>query len=451
MICPCHANAVVPGGDVTGEFVKIANTPLTNWPHHDDMVSESERISHVFRRLGYGAQPDLVSAAASTDEALATVLDLSAERDTSFSLEPPEDIEAAMDRGPTRALIAEWLRQLAAGPRRIEERLVWFWHDHFATDIRKVKVPYLMYIQHEFVREHAVGSFGDLLHGIATDPAMLVYLDGAQNRSEAINENFGREVMELFTLGRGNYTEDDVLAASRAFSGWILLRPGGRAAEVVEDDPWSSQFVPFRHDDGPKTLLGVTGPLDSTGAIDVLLDQERTAEFVGAKLFEHLVGLRPEPEAIARVARAFRREYEIMDLVTAIVEEEAFLSDTAILAKVRTPLEKAIGIAQAFGLDRESLGHLSEVLRTMGYVPMVPPNVAGFPDGESLLDPHRLVHTFDLSALVPRGVGALSSMEIMNRLGIFDVSADTMSVIDSVPGVGGRIALAINSPEHHLI
>ncbi len=411
------------------------------------MASERERISHVFRRLGYGAQPELVENATTVEEAKAVALDLSAPPPAVYEMEPPQDLDAQTSRSGLAGLIGYWFEQMVGNPRRIEERLVWFWHDHFATDVRKVRVAYLMHTQHQTVRTHATGNFADLLQAMAVDPALLIYLDGVQNQRGAINENFGREAMELFTLGRGHYTEEDVVAASRAFSGWIVLRPGGRAERLIDGDPWSSQFVPFRHDGGQKTLLGTTGHLDADEAIEILLEQDRTAEFIGAKLFTHLVGHAPSDETAQRIGTAFRRRYEIMDLVNAIVEEPAFLDDTAIFARVRSPLEKAVGLAQAFPGVR--LRAVADVIRTLGYVPFGPPNVAGFPDGEALLDPHRLIHTFDLTQLLPPDLEAMPTVEIMNRLGIYDISANTAAVLETVDDPGGRFALAVNSPEYH--
>lgn len=414
------------------------------------MVNQVERISHVYRRLGFGTQSDLIAATATTDEAIARALDLSTPRQAAPVIEPPADVDASRDRTQTQTVIGYWLEQLAASPRRIEERLVWFWHDHFATDIRKVKIAYLMYQQHLTIRRYATGSFAELLQAMSTDPAMLIYLDGAQNQSGALNENYGREVMELFTLGRGNYTEADVVAAARSFTGWIVLRPGGRAERVIEGDPWSAQFVRWRHDTGDKTLLGRSGPLDTSAAIEVLLEQEQTARFVGGKLFSELVGWWPDEPTTDRIAAAFRADYQIMDLVSAIVAEPAFLSGDAILAKVRSPLEKAVGLVQAIGSDRRVRRELAETLRTMTYVPFVPPNVAGFPKGNRLLDPHRLIHTFDFSNIIPRDLPEYSPTEAMNRLGIFEISPTTQRVLAGVEGAG-RMVLAVNSPEYHLV
>ena len=180
----------------------------------------------------------------------------------------------------------------------------------------------------------------------------------------------------------------------------------------------------------------------------MLLEQDRTAEFIGAKLFAHLVGISPNEQELGRIATAFRREYSVLDLVEAIVAEPAFLSDAAVMAKVRTPVEKAVGVVQAFGFA--AARNAGDVLRTMGYVPFVPPNVAGFPEGPALLDPHRLVHTFDLTSLLPQAAPDLPPAELMQRLGIYDISVDTVAVLKLAPDAGGRIALALNSPEYHL-
>ena len=139
--------------------------------------------------------------------------------------------------------------------RMIEERLTWFWHDHFATSVVKVREPYLMYRQHLTLRNHATGNFADLLKAVARDPAMLVYLDGITNAADERNENFGRECLELFTMGRdGGYTQDDVVAASRAFTGWVVDLPGRRFSARLEQltgvQPWDAVFVARRHDDG---------------------------------------------------------------------------------------------------------------------------------------------------------------------------------------------------------
>ncbi len=409
--------------------------------------SERERISHVARRLGFGVEPEIVEGAADVDEAISMALDLSTPTPPPEPV-APSDMDEARSPEQREAPYRYWFTQLVGGPRRIEERLTWFWHDHFATGIQKVKVPYLMFVQHATIRKLATGSFADLLGAIAIDPAMLIYLDGVQNAVDRINENFGREVMELFTLGRGNYTEADVVAASRAFSGWVVPRAGPRAQRRGLT-PWEATFVPTRHDGGTKTLLGVTGDLDAQGAIDVILDQPQTAVFVSAKLYRELVGTYPDLDTNERIAATFRRDWSIMALVEEIAADPAFVSDEAIRAKVRTPLERAVGVAQSLEADAPALGRgIFQALRAVRFVPFAPPNVAGFPKGSRLLGPYQLVHGFDLTMALPERLPDLAAAEIAARLGIFDLTDRTRSVIDAATDPFVRTALTINAPEY---
>jgi uncharacterized protein (DUF1800 family) len=166
-----------------------------------------------------------------------------------------------------------WLQEMVATPSPLTERMTLFWHNHFVSAQPKVRYTQLMYRQNVLLRSHATGNFAKLLHAIARDPAMLIYLDTATNRRDAPNENFAREVMELFTLGEGHYTEADIKEAARAFSGWSL-------------DPERLDFVmrPRLHDAGEKTVLGRKGPWQGDDVLDILLEQPATAEFIVRKL-----------------------------------------------------------------------------------------------------------------------------------------------------------------------
>lgn len=414
--------------------------------------SEKERISHVARRLGFGIEPEIVATAASIDDAISATLDLSAPTPEPTGLIAPVDRDDARSPEQREAPYRYWFTQMIAGPRRIEERMTWFWHDHFATSVHKVKFPYLMFTQHMTLRRFGTGSFADLLYAIATDPAMLLYLDGAQNREGAINENFGREVMELFTLGIGNYTEQDVLAASAAFSGWTISHGKDRGDDNGAE-AWESVFVPRRHDSSPHTYLGVTGSHDAQDAVDIILDQTATAEFIGAKLYRELVGLHPDEATTQRIASAFRADYSIMRLIEAIVQDPAFTSDDAIRAKVRTPIERAIGLAQVFGFDpqRRRGNNLLRTLDNLGYAPFNPPNVAGYAKGRRLLGPYNLVHGFDLVGMLPDPIESPTTTEITEDLGLFDLTDETRAVLDAAPDPATRAALAINAPEYLLV
>lgn len=425
------------------------------------MVSKRELVSHVLRRGSMGPQPDLVAGLDTTDAAIARVLDLSAPAPVLPASTPPASYNSQQ---PVEIVetIGWWVDQMRTSPRLIEERLVWFWHDHFATSLAKVRIPYLMAQQHATVRAHATGSFADLLHAMAKDPAILVYLDGNANAVKKVNENFGRECLELFTMGiGGGYSQTDVVEASRSFTGWIVNIPGRRFSERINATgaaPWSAVFIPQRHDPGEKELLGHRGAFDLDQALDVVLDHPSTAQFVATKLHRELVGLDPDDRAVKRLGEGFARDWSITGLVEAVVSEPAFTSEAAVRARTRTPVEKLIGILQAAGNPPLDLGivrkrarrggGVGEALRTIGFIPFVPPNVGGFPEGTLLVGPHQLVHTFDLLGALaepPAIDGGLD--DLLARFGIFDVESTTRRVLENERDPGRRFALAAMSPE----
>ncbi len=420
-------------------------------------VSDRERVSHVVRRLSVGAHPDVVGALRTTDDAIARALDLSAPAAPPPTLAPPATEEESRRVAAITEPLAWWIGRMRADSRLIEERLVWFWHDHFATSIAKVRVPYLMWQQHLTIRRYATGSFADLLHAMAKDPAMLVWLDGVTNTARQRNENFGRECMELFTLGRNaGYTQDDVVAASRAFTGWVVDVPFRRNAVAAGAAPYAAAFVPRRHDAGTKTLLGVTGDFDMDGALDVILDHPAAARFVATKLHRELVGVDPDPPTVARLAATFRRDWGVLSLVEAIVTSPAFTSDAAVRAKVRTPLEKLVTLLQA--VPSRAPAHAANgggkaalaALRRMGYVPFAPPNVGGFPKGAPLLGPHELVHALDLLAAIggpPPEAFTADVDALFARFGVFDVAPASRAVVASHDDPVTRVALVLTSPE----
>jgi uncharacterized protein (DUF1800 family) len=415
-----------------------------------------------------GPQPDLVATLPDADSAVARALDLGPPAATPPTIIPPPDYDAAQTAGALQQPITFWLQQMATSPRLVEERLVWFWHDHFATSVAKVRVPYLLWQQHLLLRQHATGNFADLLKAMSRDPAMLWYLDGITNTVRERNENFGREVMELFTLGRPNYTEQDVVEASRAFTGWVVNIPGRPQSAALAEiaPPWNAGLVPARHDHGTKTLLGTTANLDMDGALDVLLNHAATAPRIAGKLYTELVGVAPSEKTATRLGKAFRDQgYAVMPLVEAITAEAAFTSEDAIAVKTRSPVEKLVGIVQAIpptDLDVGRLGRrpgsrgrangLADALRTLGYVPFVPPNVAGYPKGLRLAGPHQLVHAFDLlsvypsAPVIPARVG-----DLLDRYALVDVSDRTRDVLARESDPTRRLALVVASPEFAVV
>jgi len=421
-------------------------------------VSQRERIAHVVRRLSMGPHASIVADLADPDAAVARALDLSAPAAAPLAMMPPDGSAKPQVRAIVEPIVW-WLDRMQSPDRMIEERLTWFWHDHFATSVVKVREPYLMYRQHLTLRTHATGNFATLLKAVARDPAMLVYLDGLTNAADERNENFGRECLELFTMGRdGGYTQDDVVAASRSFTGWVVDLPGRQFSTRLERltgvQPWDAVFVARRHDPGTKTLLGATGAFDMDGALDVIIAHPATATFVTRKLYRELVGLDPDDAVVASLAKSFRRDYEILPLVTAIVARPEFTADDAVRAKVRSPVEKLVGIRQAAGDTRGEASRpgsgatVARAMRAMAYVPFVPPNVGGFPKGARLLGPGNLVHTFDLLAAAGTAPSSRDAATALATLGVFDVSATTKRVLDRERDPQRRFALAVTSPEY---
>ncbi len=428
-------------------------------------VSSRERIAHVIRRLSMGVHVDLVHTLDDTAAAIDAGLDLSTPAPQPLEFPAPTDYDAGRNVGAIAQPIGWWLGRMASGDRLVEERLVWFWHDHFATSIAKVRIPYVMWQQHLTLRQHATGNFAELLHAVARDPAMILYLDGLTNAVQERNENFGRECLELFTMGRdGGYTQNDVVEASRSFTGWVVNLPGRPFARALSADPWTAVFLPQRHDSGSKTLLGKTGTFDMDGALDVILENPSTARFVTTKLYRELVGLDPSPKTVDRLAKKFRRDYEVMPLVEAIARDDAFVSDEAVRAKYRTPVEKLVGIVQATGEDvqlgrsgargaqRANGAAVGDALRTMSFLPFLPPNVGGYPKGARLLGPHSLVHTFDLLQTVAAPSTNRESVDaLFGRFGIHDISDQSRKVVANERDAATRLALVVTSPEYTLV
>lgn len=419
-----------------------------------------ERIAHVYRRLGVGAHPDLVAETANTDEAIARSLDLSGKQRKQARPRPPQSWDDVYDGISEYDMIPWWIDQMAKPDRLIEERLTWFWHDHFAVSMHKVDFPYLVWEHLRLLREHATGNFAELLHAVAKDAAMIRYLDGNQNTNDAINENYAREVMELHTLGVGHYTQTDVVEAARCFTGWHINETrwndnGDELRGRFEDPkspPWSGIFFPEDHDDGAKHLLGKSGNFDLDRALDVILEQPRTAEFVAGKLYRELVGLTPKPAMLGRIADRFRSNYDILDLVGAIAEDPTFVSDEAIRTKVRTPVEKAVSLLEAFPKNREGSkeewrDNLVWFFERLSYMPLNPPDPAGYPKGQRLLGPGDLVTAFALTNLVEIPQDTMPVDDVLARFGLFTVSDQTRQVLDRATASGFRPVLAFGSPE----
>ncbi len=314
-----------------------------------------------------------------------------------------------------QALRGWWFGEMLATPSPFTERMTLFWHNHFVSSLRKVRPTRLMYRQNLLLRENALGSFRDMLHAIARDPAMILYLDNASNRKGSPNENFARELMELFTLGEGNYSEQDVKEAARAFTGW-----------GIDGETGEFRFRPAVHDDGVKTLLGRSGAFGGADVLDILLAQPQTAEWIARKLWRELISPEPDPDEVRRVAETLRRTgYDIRAAMRALLTSEAFFAQAHRATLVKSPVELLVGTLRQFRFDVGDVYPFVVMSRQLGQDLMAPPNVKGWPGGEAWINAGTL----------------LARKQIMERL--FRDSERSPSTVMSAPKAG-PVAMAGN-------
>ncbi len=242
------------------------------------------------------------------------------------------------DRG--RELQAWWISQMIATNSPLEERMVLFWQNHFTSSLQKVRYPELMLKQDLLIRKYALGNYADFLHAIAKDPAMILYLDNETNRKGRANENFAREVMELFTLGVGHYTENDVKAAARAFTGWRVNHRTGKFF-----------FAKGEHDNTQKTFLGETGNWNGDDIINIILKQKQASIFITRELWQTFISPTPDPTVVARIAEDFRsHNYNLKRLVGNLLRTDAFWAPDNRNSLVKSPVELMIGMIRTLGM-----------------------------------------------------------------------------------------------------
>ncbi len=301
-------------------------------------------------------------------------------------------------REDLRNLNLLWLEEMTFTKAQLREKMALFWHGHFAS--RNINILYQQQLL-KVVRENALGNFGELLRGVSKTAAMLAFLNNQQNKKQHPNENFAREVMELFTLGRGNYTETDVKEAARAFTGWGFRLNG------------DFQFRQRDHDTGTKTVLGKTGTLDGDDVLRILLEQRQTAHFITSKLYRFLVHENEAPAArITWLAdRFFDSGYSIMRLLDDIVRSDWFYAPENIGTKIKSPVELWIGIRRALPMTLDNPEVQLQLQKAMGQILFYPPNVAGWPGGRSWIDSSSLM----LRLRIPQLVYAQNELDVRGK------------------------------------
>ncbi len=285
-------------------------------------------------------------------------------------------------------LKAWWYRELLTTQYPLLERLSLFWHNHFTSSLQKVKWPPFLYQQNVLLRLYALGSFRALLTAIAKNPAMLLYLDTQTNHKEHPNENFSRELFELFTLGEGHYTEQDIRQAARAFTGWHLdLHTGAFRVDLRH------------HDDGRKEVFGKSGPFDGDDILSLTLEQPQVARYLVGKFWREFISDRPDSLEVDRLADSFRRNnYEIAGLIHDLLLTPHFWAAENRGVLIKSPVELIVGTARLFSLPIEDTVQQIGFARRLGQDLFDPPNVKGWPGGTrwittaTLLDRTQLLH-----------------------------------------------------------
>jgi Protein of unknown function (DUF1800) len=281
-----------------------------------------------------------------------------------------------------------WAERMVRTPRPLEEKLTLFWHDHFATSQEKVLHYDLMLAQNETLRHHASGNFHDLLVAVAQDPAMLIWLDNKDNVKGKPNENFAREVMELFTMGEGQgYTEHDIREMARAFTGWTM-----RPVQKVTDD---ARFVddPGLHDGGAKTILHETGNFNGYDAINIILKQPQPSRFLSRKLYRYFVREEIAPEVNAKLAKVLvDANYELKPLLKTLFLSRDFYARESVGTQIKSPVQFVVSTCRKLGLQSiPGIPDFTETTTNLGQSLFFPPNVAGWPSGRSWINPATLL------------------------------------------------------------
>jgi hypothetical protein len=326
------------------------------------------QAAHLLRRAGFGGTPAEIDqlAALSHADAVEKLLNFQIDGNLAFNLE-----RKLQENGYEPALsdIAYWWLLLMARTKQpLQEKMTLFWHGHFTSSFSKVRDSMLLLEQNQLFRANALANFNDLTKKVSRNPAMIDFLDGQSNRKGAPNENYGRELMELFTIGIGNYTETDVRQAARAFTGW-----GYKDRAYV--------FNANQHDTGSKTFMGQTGNFNGDDIIDIILKRPESGQFIVNKLWEFFVYPNPEASVTQRLTEVyFKNNYSILEVMRAIFNAPEFLSDTAYHALVKSPVEYVIGMAKQLGATNIA-SNLTNAAAGMGQTLFNPPTVKGW-DGD---------------------------------------------------------------------
>ncbi len=439
-------------------------------------------MAHLLRRAGFGASREEIEAqaargyAAVVEELLNPESQPALDEDLMVRYHPAYNHAAAIELN-----IQQWVYRMINNPRQLQEKMALFWHMIFCAGHSKLDSGEEMGRMIAMFREHGMGNFRELLMRLSTSPQMMYYLDNTESHRVAVNENYGRELLELFSLGVGkddafNYTEDDVKACARAFTGWNNAPayppfPYGRS-------PWEFRYDPADHDDSEKTFLGQTGRWNGEDIVNIICKQPATARFLSRHLYNFFVAdevpvpswrltLPKDPDAIRILEKAyFDSGYEIKTMLRALLTSDFFKDPSVRFARVKSPAEMVIGLMRTAGEHRNEikpgLFEISQEPKYMGMDLMNPPTVEGWHTGQEWIDSGTLVERVNFAAgylgrtelpgvraiierVTPRGE-RLSPEEFVNRciemVGTLNVTDSTRQTLVAHVKQGGDLRLS---------
>lgn len=331
------------------------------------------------------------------------------------------------------ALRAWWLQRMRYSPHPLREMMTLFWHGHFATSIEKVRSAALLYRQNQTLRDEAMGSLPHIAMAVASDPAMMRYLDVAGSTREKPNENFARELMELFLLGEGHYTEEDIRECARAFTGYRLNPLTGDV-----------RIVQRQHDSGTKTVFGKTGPFDAGDVVEIIANQPRSADFVAGRIWEFLAGSPAGPDIGKALGAGLRAEgLRISPFLRELLMSREFYSGEVIGQSVKSPVVWMVGTSKALGLQLQGTQPEQNALRDLGQSLFAPPNVKGWEGGLAWVSATTMVNRCNLvEPLFLRSRKALDAIPERDRTNARQAAAAAMNILLPTTGTPEVLARA---------
>ena len=393
--------------------------------------SDIALMAHLMRRAGFGAGRGELERLQEQGYA-ATVEEL---LDTSNAGSMPDDLirRYHVEQSELRDLAgsaAYWMYRMISATSPLEEKMALFWHGLFATGYTKLNQARSQLNQVEMFRRHGLGRFDDMLLEISRDPAMLVWLDNNDNHNGSINENYGRELLELFSMGIGNYTEDDIKECARAFTGWTLGNAEYMAVRAQKDSIWPYGRIAWHfdyraedHDDGEKTFLGESGHFNGEDIIRIIARQDATAEFICSRLFQFFAAdeITAEGQRVIAAMKEtyFESGYRIKDVLRTLFNSDYFQSAEARFARVKGPVELVVGaIRMAGSYQTPTLGieKVSNNMLYMGQGLLQPPTVEGWHEGVEWIDSGSLVERVNFAAQELSNTGSPGVRDIIDRL-----------------------------------